>query len=265
MSYKLKNTALDHDKRFLHRTASKMQMEPVIGGRRLRIRQSMVISDELFAHNLATLILWRGWGIVTWEKVGGEAGRKVPTKEEVMAAGYSEEAAEKIIERETRLAAEEAAAKELETAAPTLSEGGLLAPSPGNFSLWLMAVGENQIGVVKALREMGQISIREASDLANVAPVVVAEGVSEERATAFGDALSAAGAQVRVTKQGEAPVNSLVPEALVPESITPAPESKSDETEPGKLFTQATESPPAETTQVETKPHSQPKNPKSKK
>lgn len=264
MSYKLKNTALDHDKRFLHRRASKMQMEPVIGGRRLRIRQSMVISDELFEHNRANLELWQRWGVVSWEKVGGEAGRKVPTKEEVMAAGYSEEAAEKIIAREKQLAAEEAAAaaKELEPANPTLSEGGLLTPEPGNFDVWVGEVGTNQIGVVKALRESTQLSIKEASDLLSVAPVVVLAGVDEASATKLAMALVDAGAKASVQKSGITPEPSLIPQTLVPESITPAPESKPAE-DASNLFSEPSQ---AETTRVETKPQSQqPKNPKSKK
>lgn len=70
MSYKIKNTALDPSKRFLHRTAPKLQMEPVIGGRRLRLKSSLVISDELFEHNKANLELWRKWGVVDWETSG---------------------------------------------------------------------------------------------------------------------------------------------------------------------------------------------------
>lgn len=115
MSYKIKNTALDPTKRFLHRTASKLQMEPVLAGRRLRLRTSMVISDELFEHNKPNLNLWKGWGVVDWEKVGEET-RHVPTKEEVLQAGYSSEAADAIIEREKQLAELEAAkAAELES------------------------------------------------------------------------------------------------------------------------------------------------------
>jgi hypothetical protein len=72
MSYRIWNTALDHTKRFLHRKASKMQMEPVLAGRRLRLRSSMTISDELFDHNKANLELYKGWGVVDWERVGEE-------------------------------------------------------------------------------------------------------------------------------------------------------------------------------------------------
>jgi len=256
MSYKLKNTALDHDKRFLHRKASKMQMEPVIGGRRLRIRQSMVISDELFEHNRANLELWNKWGVVSWEKVGGEGGRRVPTKEEVMAAGYSEEAAESIIEREKRLAAEEAAAPK-----ETLSEGGLLSPQPGEFDVWVGEVGTNQIGVVKALRESTQLSIKEASDLLGMAPVIVLGGVDEAAATKLAQSLVDAGAKASVQKSGTAPQPSLIPETLVPENYTPTPESKPSE-DASSLFSEPSQ---AETTRVETKPQAQPKNPKSKK
>ncbi len=91
MSYKLINTALDHTKRFLHRTASKMQMEPVIGGRRLRIRSTMIISDEIFEHNKANLALWRGWGVVDWEQVGGEKSKAETPKKKSHASKSGDE------------------------------------------------------------------------------------------------------------------------------------------------------------------------------
>lgn len=99
MSYRLKNTSLDHTKRFLHRRASKMQMEPVIGGRRLRIRSSMLISDELFEHNKANLELWRGWGVVDWERIGeggAQVGDQVPSKDDPW---YTPDTAKNVIEK----------------------------------------------------------------------------------------------------------------------------------------------------------------------
>lgn len=254
MSYKLKNTALDHDKRFLHRKASKMQMEPVIGGRRLRIRQSMVISDELFEHNRANLELWNKWGVVSWEKAGGEgpSGRHIPSVEEITKAGYSPEAAEKIIARETELAQRESAQREREPdhTAPSLSE----------FGVRLMSVGDSPITVVKVLREQTSMSLREAGDLAAVVPVTVAEGLEIHAADKLVAALTEAGGAAEVTRRSDAPAMpgptpSLVPEPLVPENYTPPPESKSGEERTG-LFSEPSS---AETTRVETKP--QPKSP----
>lgn len=80
MSYKITNTALDLNKRFLLRKAPKLQMEPVLAGRRLRLRSSMVISDELFEHNKANLELYKGWGVVEWEKVGEAKAEAEPPK-----------------------------------------------------------------------------------------------------------------------------------------------------------------------------------------
>lgn len=163
MSYKLKNTALDPSKRFLHRTAHKMQMEPVIGGRRLRIRTSMTISDELFEHNKPNLELWRKWGVVDWEQEGGEKKPETP-----------------VIEPPTDT--------------PTDAPKG----TPKAVDVMLVEVGDNAIGVVKVLREKTSMELKEASDLLAMVPVVVLSGASEAAAKELDSALSEAGAKVEL-------------------------------------------------------------------
>jgi hypothetical protein len=82
MAYKIWNTALDHTKRFLHRRAAKMQMEPIVGGKRLRIRSSLVLDDAVFEHNKTNLELYKSWGVLDYEQVGGEKKvEKEPKKE----------------------------------------------------------------------------------------------------------------------------------------------------------------------------------------
>lgn len=78
MSYKIKNTALDHTKRMRLRTAPKMEMEPIIGGQRLRLNSTMTISDELFDYSKTNLELYKSWGVIDWEKIGGESEKKDP-------------------------------------------------------------------------------------------------------------------------------------------------------------------------------------------
>jgi hypothetical protein len=72
MSYKVWNTALDHSKAILRRRAPKLQMEPIIAGIRLRIRQSMVITDEQYVVNEPNLKLYKSWGVLDFSQIGGE-------------------------------------------------------------------------------------------------------------------------------------------------------------------------------------------------
>jgi len=72
MPYKIWNTALDPSCRLAQRKAAKMQMEPVIAGRRLRLRESMEISDKLFEINKGNIELNKKHGVVDWKKVGAE-------------------------------------------------------------------------------------------------------------------------------------------------------------------------------------------------
>lgn len=188
MSYKLKNTALDHTKRFLHRTASKMQMEPVIGGRRLRIRSSMIISDEIFEHNKANLALWRGWGVVDWEQVGGEKSVEKPS---VTKTGPL----------------------------PVLTPEG-----ESVFDVVLVEVGESPILVVKVLRERTSLDIKEASDLLAMVPVAVLTGANDAAATDLAAALTEAGAKVDKVKLPTVPKESPHAETT-PEKTKPQPKS----------------------------------------
>src|SRR5207244_12286705 len=50
------------------------------------------------------------------------------------------------------------------------------------FTLTLTAVGESKINVIKAVREVTQLGLREAKDLVDAAPKPVLENVSKEDA-----------------------------------------------------------------------------------
>lgn len=60
----------------------------------------------------------------------------------------------------------------------------------------LVSAGRNRIAVIKALRQMLMLGLAEAKTLADSAPVVVAEDISEERADKLIQLLEAAGAEV---------------------------------------------------------------------
>ena len=60
----------------------------------------------------------------------------------------------------------------------------------------LTEAGSNKIGVIKALREVTELGLKEAKDLADGAPSVVKEGVAREEAEEMKKKLEEAGATV---------------------------------------------------------------------
>jgi len=65
-----------------------------------------------------------------------------------------------------------------------------------SFTVELTAVGDNKIGVIKAVREVTQLGLKEAKALVDAAPGVVAENVKKEDAEAMKAKLVAGGATV---------------------------------------------------------------------
>jgi large subunit ribosomal protein L7/L12 len=66
------------------------------------------------------------------------------------------------------------------------------------FAVHLLAAGANKINVIKAVREVTSLGLKEAKDLVDGAPKVVKEGVSKEEAAAMKKKFEEAGAQVEV-------------------------------------------------------------------
>jgi len=66
------------------------------------------------------------------------------------------------------------------------------------FTITLTAVGESKINVIKAVREVTQLGLREAKDLVDAAPKPVLENVSKEDAEGAAAKLREAGATVEV-------------------------------------------------------------------
>ncbi|OGZ61605.1 MAG: 50S ribosomal protein L7/L12 [Candidatus Spechtbacteria bacterium RIFCSPLOWO2_01_FULL_46_10] len=60
----------------------------------------------------------------------------------------------------------------------------------------LTDAGGNKIGVIKALREVTELGLKEAKDLADGAPKMVKEGVARKEAEEMKKKLEAAGAKV---------------------------------------------------------------------
>jgi large subunit ribosomal protein L7/L12 len=66
------------------------------------------------------------------------------------------------------------------------------------FDVVLQAVGGNKINVIKVVREVTALGLKEAKDLVEAAPKAVKEGVSKEEAETIKQKLSDAGATVEV-------------------------------------------------------------------
>ena len=66
------------------------------------------------------------------------------------------------------------------------------------FSVILTAAGANKINVIKAVREVTSLGLKEAKDLVDGAPKAVKEGVSKEEAAAIQKKFVDVGATVEV-------------------------------------------------------------------
>lgn len=67
-----------------------------------------------------------------------------------------------------------------------------------DFTVVLKAAGENKINVIKAVRELTTLGLKEAKDLVEAAPKPVKEGVNKEDAAAMKKKLEEAGATVEI-------------------------------------------------------------------
>src|SRR5256714_8036389 len=86
-------------------------------------------------------------------------------------------------------------------AAPAAGGGGEAAApveEQTEFDVILQAVGGNKINVIKVVREVTALGLKEAKDLVEAAPKAVKEGVSKEEAETIKQKLSDAGATVEV-------------------------------------------------------------------
>src|SRR6266849_4433337 len=66
------------------------------------------------------------------------------------------------------------------------------------FAVHLMAAGDKKINVIKVVREVTSLGLKEAKDLVDGAPKLVKEGISKEDAAAIKKKFEDVGAQVEV-------------------------------------------------------------------
>ena len=77
-------------------------------------------------------------------------------------------------------------------------EAAAAAEEKTEFDVVLQAVGGNKINVIKVVREVTALGLKEAKDLVEAAPKAVKEGVSKEEAETIKNKLTEAGATVEV-------------------------------------------------------------------
>jgi large subunit ribosomal protein L7/L12 len=89
-------------------------------------------------------------------------------------------------------------------AAPAAAAGGAAAAAAPaaeektEFTVVLTAAGANKINVIKAVREVTSLGLKEAKDLVDGAPKAVKEGISKDEAAAIAKKFTDVGATVEV-------------------------------------------------------------------
>lgn len=83
-------------------------------------------------------------------------------------------------------------------AAAAGGEAAAAAEEKTEFDVVLQAAGANKINVIKVVREVTALGLKEAKDLVEAAPKAVKEGVSKEEAETIRQKLADAGATVEV-------------------------------------------------------------------
>jgi len=91
------------------------------------------------------------------------------------------------------------AAAAVAAAAPAAAAGGAAkAEEQTEFTVMLTAIGDNKVNVIKAVREVTSLGLKEAKDLVDGAPKPVKEGVSKADAEAVLKKLIDAGAKAEI-------------------------------------------------------------------
>ena len=101
---------------------------------------------------------------------------------------------------ETELGVSAAAAMPM--AMPMMGGGGAAAAAPveekTEFTVTLTEIGGNKINVIKVVREVTSLGLKEAKDLVESAPKAIKEGVTKDEADAIKKKFEEAGAKVEI-------------------------------------------------------------------
>jgi large subunit ribosomal protein L7/L12 len=108
------------------------------------------------------------------------------------------EAAELVKKLEETLGVSAAAAAPVVVAGAAGAAGAAQAEEKTEFSVVLTGVGSNKINVIKAVREVTSLGLKEAKDLVDNAPKPIKEGVGKDEAESIKKKFTEAGATVEV-------------------------------------------------------------------
>jgi large subunit ribosomal protein L7/L12 len=108
------------------------------------------------------------------------------------------DAAQLVKKLEERLGVSAAAAAPVAVAGGAAAAGAAPAEEKTEFAVVLTTVGANKINVIKAVREVTSLGLKEAKDLVDGAPKTVKEGVSKDEAETIKKKFTDAGATVEV-------------------------------------------------------------------
>ena len=108
------------------------------------------------------------------------------------------DAAQLVKKLEERLGVSAAAAAPVVVAGGGAAAGAGPEPEKTEFTVILTAAGANKINVIKAVREVTSLGLKEAKDLVDGAPKPIKENVSKEEAETIKKKFTEAGATVEV-------------------------------------------------------------------
>ena len=108
------------------------------------------------------------------------------------------DAAQLVKKLEERLGVSAAAAAPVMVAGGGAAAGAAPAEEKTEFTVVLTGAGANKINVIKAVREVTSLGLKEAKDLVDGAPKPIKEGVSKEEAENIKKKFTEAGATVEV-------------------------------------------------------------------
>ena len=103
-----------------------------------------------------------------------------------------------IKELEEKFGVSAAAAVAVAAPAAGAAAGAAAAEEKTEFTVVLAAIGDNKVNVIKAVREVTSLGLKEAKDLVDGAPKPVKEGISKADADAIAKKLTDAGAKVEI-------------------------------------------------------------------
>ena len=92
----------------------------------------------------------------------------------------------------------EPAAAAVAVAGPVAAGGGDAADEKSEFDVILKAAGGSKLAVVKLVKELTGLGLKEAKDIVDGAPAPIKEGVAKDEAEALKTQLEGAGAEVEL-------------------------------------------------------------------